>query len=493
MTSHRAAVSSLRHHLRQLLLNVRAGTRLAAFMPVRRLDFRIGIGEALALFVLSAVLDFASDWIRYGPNAYFSLMGAGSELFSGGLLVFTAAVLGLAFRQPALVLALPVVVLSALPLVQIVHSLHDAAVRWWPVPMRALGDIEWLFLAWLVVVLVRATAVALLPGGRRRWVRTLAGALALAAPLWLAPALAPNEPWWRQPALHGGVDPRYPSPAAEPVLAIQAKLLDQALSDLDDERPNVTDLYFVAFGGVASEDVFRNDVESARKVMDERWDTADRSIVLLNNSRTLLETPIASLTNLRETLTEIAGAMNPEEDVLMLYLASHGRPEELEVSLPPLELTPVTPTGLRALLDESGIKWRIIVVSSCYSGSFIPALQDDNTLVITAARADRTSFGCGYRSERTYFGEAFFDHGMARADSITAAFDKARARIAQREQAEHFSPPSEPQIYVGAAMTEKLKELERGNASRAAGRLVCAACVESKPGAARTQDRVGHS
>ena len=57
----------------------------------------------------------------------------------------------------------------------------------------------------------------------------------------------------------------------------------------------------------------------------------------------------------------------------------------LEVSLPPLELAPLTAPALRSLLDDAGIKWRIIVVSACYSGGFVDALQDDNTLIVTAA------------------------------------------------------------------------------------------------------------
>src|SRR6185295_196903 len=116
--------------------------------------------------------------------------------------------------------------------------------------------------------------------------------------------------------------------------------------------------------------------------------------------------------------------IDPEQDVVMLYLTSHGRSNhELEIKLPPLELVQLTPGVLRKLFDDAGIKWRIIVVSACYSGGFIPALEDDQTLVLTASQADRTSFGCGHQSERTYFGEALFDDGLAKADSMLTAFE----------------------------------------------------------------------
>ncbi|MET0205497.1 MAG: C13 family peptidase, partial [Casimicrobiaceae bacterium] len=149
-----------------------------------------------------------------------------------------------------------------------------------------------------------------------------------------------------------------------------------------------------------------------------------------------------------------------DEDVVMVYLASHGsRAHVLEVALPPLELAPLTAPALRGLLDDAGIKWRIVVVSACYSGGYIEPLKDDQTIVITAARPDRISFGCGDRSDATFFGEAFFQKGMAAADTIPGAFDVAQKRVGERERSQGYSPPSEPQVWVGPQMEEKLKTL----------------------------------
>jgi hypothetical protein len=144
----------------------------------------------------------------------------------------------------------------------------------------------------------------------------------------------------------------------------------------------------------------------------------------------------------------------------------------LEVALPPLELAPLTAPALRGLLDDAGIKWRIVVVSACYSGGFVDALKDDNTLVLTASAADRASFGCGGQSESTFFGEALFQNGLAQSETLLSAFDAAKERVAAREKEGGFKPPSNPQIYVGPAMVDKLKELDRGNAARRTGRSV---------------------
>ena len=463
----------MRTQIVNLARNLHAGLRLVFFLPVSRLGFRIDIVQLLLLFAVSALADFGADWVRYGPDAYFSWFGAGGELFAAGVMMLSAALLAVAFRQPALTVAIPVLVLAAYPALQVALTLPSALLRWSTVAIPSGVPFESLVLAWAVALFIRAVAVALAPPGPHRWRRALAGGLLLAAPIWIAPLLAPTESWWRQPAAHGGIDPRYPNPASEAVLAAQQNLLADALSGLEDERPGVTDLYFIGFAGDAPEDVFRKDVQAAQRVMDERWDTAGRSVVLINSPRTLLDTPIATVSNLRATLNEIGAAINPDEDVVMVYLASHGTADRgLEVALPPLELAQLSPAVLRTLLDEAGIKWRIVVVSACYAGTFVDALRDEQTLVMTASQADRASFGCSHRSDATYFGEALFEQGLAKSDSLLAAFELARRRVADREAAAGYKLPSNPQLDVGSEMANKLKELERGGAARRVGRSV---------------------
>src|SRR5438046_10765883 len=89
----------------------------------------------------------------------------------------------------------------------------------------------------------------------------------------------------------------------------------------------------------------------------------------------------------------VAIQMNADEDTLFLFLSAHGyRDHRLSAVQPPLELAPLTPTALARMLQDAGIKWRVIVVSACYSGGFIEPLRDDNPIVITASSAERSSF-----------------------------------------------------------------------------------------------------
>jgi hypothetical protein len=164
---------------------------------------------------------------------------------------------------------------------------------------------------------------------------------------------------------------------------------------------------------------------------------------------------------MRRALTAIGERMNPAEDVLVLYLTSHGSEKHrLAVDLWPLQLDAIDPQDLRAALDESGIRWRVIVVSACYSGGYVEPLKDERTLIITAASAKRQSFGCGAASDFTYLAKALFDEELRKTHSFEAAFARAQKSIAAREKEKGFVP-SEPQIHVGAQIRDKLKTLER--------------------------------
>jgi hypothetical protein len=112
------------------------------------------------------------------------------------------------------------------------------------------------------------------------------------------------------------------------------------------------------------------------------------------------------------------------------------------------------------MLHDSGIKWKVIVISACFSGGFVEPLRDDNTLVITAADAFNSSFGCSFDSDYTWFSEALYNEALRETFSFAEAFDAAKKAVRERERAEGF-PPSNPQIAMGDAMRKKLAALEK--------------------------------
>ena len=79
---------------------------------------------------------------------------------------------------------------------------------------------------------------------------------------------------------------------------------------------------------------------------------------------------------------------------------------------------------------------------------------------MTAADAKHRSYGCGTRSERTFFGRAVFDEQLRQAHSFTDVFANAVPVIAQREVgAGKEDGFSHPQIQVGARITPVLRAI----------------------------------
>lgn len=240
----------------------------------------------------------------------------------------------------------------------------------------------------------------------------------------------------------------------------QPILLDKMLAQLQPQRSHVRDWYFLGVAGHGEQDVFRSEIEQTQDFFDNNFGTKGRSLALVNNTHTWQRLPIASKTSIERALTMLAKQMDVNEDVLFLTISSHGANGIVEMSNPPLELEPVDATWLRHTLDQSMIKWRVIVISACYSGSFIPALQTPNTLIITASAKDKASFGCSNEADYTYFGKAFFGESLPKIGHFLPAFDAAKKSIAKRESMMGFEP-SQPQLTIGKEMGQLLPEFEK--------------------------------
>jgi len=272
----------------------------------------------------------------------------------------------------------------------------------------------------------------------------------LAAQLWLPQ----QDAWYADDS--GEDDSVLEIGGHEALLYQQSRLLDWKLNTLQTQRPAVSDLYFVGFAGYGWQDVFMKEMNTVRALFDSRFDTRGRSLTLINNRQTEASAPIATTTALQAALAHVGGLLDPEEDVLFLFVTSHGsdKPAYISVDHDGLQLTQLTPARLKAALAATPIKWKVIVVSACYSGSFIPALKDDNSLVITASRADRNSFGCDAKNSMTDFGRAYFAEALKQTTSFTAAFKLASQRIAEREKEQGLTP-SQPQMSIGKAFAAK--------------------------------------
>ena len=408
----------------------------------------------LVLIGLGLQLSFAV--VRVGLDGRFDLADLPRSLVYVPLLLFAAWLIAQRERRPELIGAVPVLFCAAsLPYDLGFEGLETVIRYGWlgADGYDGLGGWLWdgLYVVWLGAMMV---GVARLAGSS--WLRMPFHAAVLvvivAWPLWHLPSATLWEA--REAAEDEAVD--WYALSREETFYAQPEILERTLADLLPERPGVADLYFVGVAGYASEDVFMKEMQVIGDLFRSRFDAQGRSVLLVNNPQTVYKLPVATATALARTLKHIGRVMNTEEDILFLYLTTHGSEDHrLAIQFWPLQLHDIDPTMLRGMLDEAGIKWRVVVISACYSGGFLDALKNERTLVVTAAAATRQSFGCGSQSEFTYFGKAYFDEALRGTYSFKAAFDQARVAIDTRERAEGQSP-SDPQLYLGAAMEQKL-------------------------------------
>lgn len=246
------------------------------------------------------------------------------------------------------------------------------------------------------------------------------------------------------------------APSPEQVIYTQPTMVRQALSQLSPRVADKANLYLVAFAGDGGEDVFRNEAEYAAQLFTKRFGPTAHALVLENNPTTLQSHPLANWSNLEDTLSQLAAVMKPDQDILVLYMTSHGDEDHnLLVDMDPLPLDQIGAPDLAGILKKRPFKWKVVVVNACYSGGFVPDLRGPGTLVLTAARTDRSSFGCGSDSDITYFGKAWLVDALNKTDDFVGAFQLAKNDIAGWEKDQKLTP-SEPQIDVGAGIAQQL-------------------------------------
>ena len=199
----------------------------------------------------------------------------------------------------------------------------------------------------------------------------------------------------------------------------------------------------VSFGLFGDQGVFRREATGAAQIVAGRFGSGTVN-VQYNSKRG----GGATIEALAMSLQAAANGMDAENDVLFLILTSHGSPDGLAVKAGRLTQT-LTPSDLAGMLARTSVRHKVVVISACYSGVFIPRLANPDVLVITAADANHPSFGCQDKAKWTYFGDAFFNVALRRARSLKEAFVVARALVRKRELREQFEP-SNPLMAGGA-------------------------------------------
>ena len=441
--------------LQRFSLNFAANIIAALWMLVGSTRAFSWVKPTFVQFALFASLALGSNvlfsWLAAESGSVFNEQGLVSYLIWPTIILLAGIILARRAGNQSLVFVPVVLWLVADTLSALLQSIVQFfGSRGW------LPEWSYSFLPVLFLVLFLWQTLALLWIFSRRlripwWERiiVLAGAVALLT-IWQNNVA--DQPIFKQIPIQPVIE--------EAALYEQPRLLQQALNSIDISKTGASDWYFMGVAGFSEQDVFRSEINKVRELFDVRFGTSGRSLSLINNTYSWLDEPIATKTSILQGFKRIGQQMNADEDVLFLTLSSHGDQDIMQLSNPPLEMDNLEAAWLREALDASGIRWRVIVVSACYSGSFIDELSSPTTVVITASAADKMSFGCTNSAEMTYFGQAFFAESLRENTSFEAAFKAASLRVGEREGFMGFEP-SEPQMIVGSLMKTALPAFER--------------------------------
>ena len=432
--------------------NLLAGLRVCAFLPVRAEDFRPSARQVALCVLLTLGVWLGVERALVEGEVYLTWYAVAEMAWLAA--VFVVSVLLLTPRGHSLetTARLFTALASTAPFMLVVMSLALALpleYPWW-----VLLQLVLVVYAFLVVVRAQRSSI-----NETRSLAVAKGVVGVAAVYFVFTTTVweRTPPWY---STDGAEDSHEEWQAAERVLFAQPDLVDAAVERLSAGTMGSPEVYFVGFAGYGEQGVFEKEIRWANESFGKRVDLDGRSLQLINSPDGPEETtPLATASGLTRSLAGIARKMNVDEDVLLLFLTSHGAKDaELSVSQGYLPLDQLDGRTLRSALDDSGIRWRVIVISACHSGSFIPNLSDEYTLIITAAHAEKSSFGCSDERELTYFGEAFLRDALPASSDLLDAFARAKDLVTAREL-EEGEVPSDPQLFVGAQMRSKLAEL----------------------------------
>jgi hypothetical protein len=166
----------------------------------------------------------------------------------------------------------------------------------------------------------------------------------------------------------------------------------------------------------------------------------------LNPDRSAHETAI------RDIATTLWDLSDRAPGGCLVYFSSHGTPDGIVVGL-----DEVGPQKMASVIGNAcGAKPSVIVMSACFSGQFVPVLAGDNRIIITAARPDRTSFGCGELDQYTFFDDCFL-RALPQVGDFATLGSKVQECVAFREDQLKATPPSEPQVSIGPKVAFTLR------------------------------------
>lgn len=256
----------------------------------------------------------------------------------------------------------------------------------------------------------------------------------------------------------------------------QHQRLSKAIAAIKPQTPGKVDAYILV-AGLDGDPVFQSESRETANVLARRYNADGRVIWLAAASGQ--GAAQGSPANINIALAALAAKMDLSEDVLILYTTSHGsRKIGIVYKDGRQGFGMIAPRRLGQMLNDLGIKRRLVMISACFSGEFVPFIANADSIVITAASPIRTSFGCSPGNDWTFFGDALVNNGLRTPAPLPDIARDAAALITKWE-AQLALEPSEPQVSIGANSGLWLTELEK-SVPRQASKKVGKPAIESE-------------
>jgi Peptidase C13 family len=222
--------------------------------------------------------------------------------------------------------------------------------------------------------------------------------------------------------------------------------------DLADSKGNARSSGRIIFAGFAMHSqskAFRNDVITVERSLQSIDPNA--IVFKLNNPAfgQSSDWPFATTENIAEVLRKVSAMARPQDKVVVLF-STHGNPNVLTVNISNQYHPHVSPGVLNQWLADLRGKPTVLLLSACFSGSFLQPLSGPSRVILTAAAHNRSSFGCQFHSANTYFIDALFNKSDLRDQTLVDLMEQAKVSIDKTERDQKLSPPSLPQMFVGA-------------------------------------------
>lgn len=238
----------------------------------------------------------------------------------------------------------------------------------------------------------------------------------------------------------------------------QARRLDEALARLAPQRPGTADAYVLSIA-LDSDPVFAREAREAGRVLAARYGAKGRTLTLAGPDGIVDDLPQGSISALLLSLAHIGGLMDGKEDVLVLYTTSHGADIGLAYHYGDTGYGILSPQRLKTALAEAGIARRVLIISACYSGVFVPVLESPDTAILTAAASTRSSFGCVAENDWTFYGDALINRALRQPVGLEDAARMAGRSVAEWESKARFLA-SLPQVSIGPGARGWLPAIE---------------------------------